>query len=69
MLVGPVGDSEVGGRLSPFDPVLSAERLAFMIEDARVKYCLTPRTSVSRALPPGEAQAAAPGRDWAADRS
>jgi natural product biosynthesis luciferase-like monooxygenase protein len=63
MLVGLLGILKSGGAYLPLDPAYPAERLAFMIEDARVKVLLTQERLVA-ALPPGEAPRVRLDADW-----
>jgi amino acid adenylation domain-containing protein len=48
MLVAVYGILIAGGAYVPFDPAYPAERLQFMMDDARVKYLCTQRSLVSR---------------------
>lgn len=48
MVVGVYGILLAGGAYVPFDPSYPAERLQFMLDDARVKYLLTQRPLAAR---------------------
>jgi natural product biosynthesis luciferase-like monooxygenase protein len=63
MLVGLLGILKSGGAYLPLDPAYPMERLAFMIEDARVKVLLT-RESNSAALPPAGIPRVRLDTDW-----
>jgi natural product biosynthesis luciferase-like monooxygenase protein len=68
MLVGLLGILKSGGAYLPLDPVYPRERLAFMIEDAKIKVLLTQEHLVA-ALPPGGAQRVRLNTDWPIIRS
>jgi natural product biosynthesis luciferase-like monooxygenase protein len=63
MLIGLLGILKSGGAYLPLDPAYPRERLAFMIEDAKVKVLLT-QERLEAALPPGPAQRVRLGTDW-----
>ena len=63
MLVGLLGILKSGGAYLPLDPAYPAERLAFMIDDARVKVLLT-QERLAAALPSGGARTVRLDADW-----
>jgi natural product biosynthesis luciferase-like monooxygenase protein len=63
MLVGLLGILKSGGAYLPLDPAYPSERLAFMIEDARLKVLLT-QQHLERILPPGGATRVRLDADW-----
>jgi natural product biosynthesis luciferase-like monooxygenase protein len=63
MLVGLLGILKSGGAYVPLDPAYPLERLAFMIEDARVRVVLTQEHLVA-ALPAGDAPRVRLDADW-----
>jgi non-ribosomal peptide synthetase component F len=63
MLVGLLGILKSGGAYLPLDPAYPSERLAFMIEDARLKALLT-QQHLERILPPGGATRVRLDADW-----
>ena len=65
MLVGLLGILKAGGAYLPLDPSYPKERLAFMLEDARVPVLLTQERLVE-GLPNHGAQVVCLDADWAA---
>jgi amino acid adenylation domain-containing protein len=63
MVVGLLGILKAGGAYVPLDPAYPAERLAFILDDARVKILLTQERLVG-ALPPHDAQVVRLDADW-----
>ncbi|MDE3066461.1 MAG: AMP-binding protein, partial [Verrucomicrobiota bacterium] len=63
MLVGLLGILKSGGAYLPLDPAYPAERLGYMIEDARVKVLLTQERLMS-SLPPGRTPRVRLDADW-----
>jgi len=63
MLIGLLGILKSGGAYLPLDPAYPRERLAFMIQDARVAVVLT-QQHLAEALPPGEARRVCLDADW-----
>ncbi len=63
MLVGLLGILKAGGAYVPLDPAYPAERLAFMIEDARVLLLLTQKRLLAR-LPQHQARDVCLDTDW-----
>jgi amino acid adenylation domain-containing protein len=62
LLVGLLGILKAGGAYVPLDPSYPAQRLAFMLEDARISVLLTQRT-VEAVLPGGPVQVLRLGTD------
>lgn len=63
MVVGLLGILKAGGAYVPLDPVYPKERLAFMLEDAKVPVLLTQQGLV-KGLPSCEAQVLCSDKDW-----
>ena len=63
MLVGLLGILKSGGAYLPLDPAYPAERLAFMMQDAKVTVLLT-QERLAAVLPPGTAQRLRLDADW-----
>lgn len=55
MVAGLLGILKCGAAYVPLDPAFPAERIAFMVEDARLPLILS-QTSLHRALPPSNAK-------------
>jgi natural product biosynthesis luciferase-like monooxygenase protein len=64
LMVGLLGTLKAGGAYLPLDPALPKERLAYMIEDARVSVVLT-RERLIEKLPPHSAMAICLDSGWA----
>ena len=65
MIVAVLGTLKAGGAYVPLDPTYPKDRLAFMLEDARVSMLLT-QASVAADLPAHEATVLCLDRDWPA---
>ena len=65
MLVGLVGILKAGGAYLPLDPDYPAERLGFMLEDARASLLLTQSTLLDK-LPRHRARVVPLDADWPA---
>ncbi|HEY0546550.1 MAG TPA: amino acid adenylation domain-containing protein [Pyrinomonadaceae bacterium] len=65
MIVGVLGILKAGGAYVPLDPAYPKERLAYMLEDARVPVLLT-QSSLLDLLPTTEAQVICFETDWPA---
>ncbi|MBM3853476.1 MAG: amino acid adenylation domain-containing protein, partial [Verrucomicrobia bacterium] len=65
MIVGLLGILKAGGAYVPLDPVYPRERLAFMLEDARVSVLLT-TAAMEGNLPPHAARIIRLDADWPA---
>jgi amino acid adenylation domain-containing protein len=63
MLVGTLGVLKAGGAYVPLDPAFPAERLAFMIADAKVPVLLT-ESNLTASLPPHRANIVCLDADW-----
>jgi amino acid adenylation domain-containing protein len=63
MVVGLLGILKAGGAYVPLDPAYPPERLAFMLEDARLKVLLTQRALRER-LPEHQAQVVCLDSEW-----
>ena len=63
MVVGLLGILKAGGAYVPLDPAYPEERLAFMLEDARLKVLLT-QAHLEATLPQTGAQVMCLDRDW-----
>ncbi|HEX8559857.1 MAG TPA: amino acid adenylation domain-containing protein [Pyrinomonadaceae bacterium] len=63
MAVGVLGTLKAGGAYLPLDPSYPRERLAFMLEDARVRVVLTERQLAAR-LPPNDARVVRLDAEW-----
>jgi amino acid adenylation domain-containing protein len=63
MSVGLLGILKAGGAYVPLDPAYPRERLAFMLEDGRIKALLTQRSVVAR-LPTGQFHILLLDTDW-----
>ena len=65
MVVGILGILKAGAGYVPLDPAFPKERLAFMLEDAKVRVLLTQRRLIEK-LPPHEARVICLDDDWQA---
>ncbi|HEY5910146.1 MAG TPA: MupA/Atu3671 family FMN-dependent luciferase-like monooxygenase [Verrucomicrobiae bacterium] len=65
MLVGLLGILKSGSAYLPLDPAYPSNRLAFMLEDAKVHLLVT-QERLTAALPPGKAQRVLLDADWPA---
>jgi aspartate racemase len=63
MVVGLLGILKAGGAYIPLDPIYPRERLAFMLEDARVSVLLT-EDRLAAALPEHKAELVCLDTDW-----
>ncbi len=63
MLVGLLGILKAGGAYLPLDPTYPKDRVAYMLEDARVPVLLTQESLVGD-LPPSQAHVLCLDRDW-----
>ena len=63
MLVATLGVMKAGGAYVPLDPAFPAERLAFMMDDARLAVLLT-QSKLTASLPPHRANVVCLDSDW-----
>jgi amino acid adenylation domain-containing protein len=63
MVVGMLGVLKAGGAYAPLDPAYPEERLAFMIEEAKVQVMLT-QERLLRVLPECQCQAVCLDKEW-----
>ena len=66
MLVAILGIWKAGGAYVPLDPIYPRDRLAFMLEDARVAVLVT-QSDLLALIPPTQAQIVCIDREWTAE--